>query len=66
MPADQTFRFQFSVSVCDRGAMDAEHLRQFPAGGNAVAGTQIARMDQGAQLVAQLNVEGNVTFGLKV
>jgi len=46
--------------------MHAQHLGQFPAGGNPVAGAQIARMHQGAQLVAQLNVEGNVTFGLKV
>ena len=38
--------------------------RQFAAGGDAVAGAKFAGMDQGAELVAQLNVQRDVAFGL--
>jgi len=44
--------------------VDAEHGGEFAAGGDTVAGTQIARVDQGTELVTKLNVEGNVAFGL--
>ena len=46
--------------------MDAQHLRQFAAGGNAVARAKVTGMNEGAKLIAKLNVEGNVAFGLKV
>jgi hypothetical protein len=46
--------------------MDAEGESEFPAGGDAVTGTQIAGVDQGTELVAELDVEGDVALGLKV
>ncbi len=39
---------------------------EFAAGGDAVAGAEIAGMDQGAELIAELYVEWNVAFGLKM
>jgi ABC-type sulfate/molybdate transport systems ATPase subunit len=46
--------------------MNTEHLRKFAAGGNAVAGAKVTSVNQGAKLIAELNVQGNVAFGLKV
>jgi hypothetical protein len=63
---DEAFGFEFGVGVGDGGAMDAESESEFTAGGDAVAGTEIAGVDQGTKLVAQLDGEGNVAFGLKV
>ena len=63
---DQAFGFEFGVGVGDGGAMHAEHGGEFAAGGDAVAVTQIAGMDEGAELVAQLDVERNVAFGLEM
>src|SRR3981189_3710482 len=66
MAADQTFRFEFRVRVGDRGAMDAELHREFAARWKAVSEAQFACVYQGAKLVAQLDVERNVAFGLQV
>src|SRR5882762_2126139 len=66
MPADQTFGFEFRVRVGDRGTVDAELHSELAARRNAVPGTQIACVYQGAKLVAQLNVERNVAFGLQM
>ncbi len=63
---DEAFGFEFGVGIGDGGAMDAEGESEFAAGGDAVTGTQIAGMDQGTELVAKLDVEGDVAFGLKV
>src|SRR5260370_34270534 len=66
MAADQTFGFEFRVRVGDRGTVDAELYSEFPARRNAVSGAQIACVYQGPKLVAQLDVERNVAFGLQV
>jgi len=63
---DEAFGFEFGVGIGDGGAMDTEGESEFPAGGDAVTGTQIASVDQGTELVAKLDVEGDVAFGLKV
>ena len=41
-------------------------MREFTAGGNAVAGAKVAGVNEGAKLVTQLDIEGDVAFGLKV
>ena len=64
MSLNQPFGFEFRVGVRHRGAMNAELPGQFAARGNAVAGAQLAGMHQRAQLVAQLNVQRNMAFGL--
>jgi len=46
--------------------VNAEHGREFTAGGNAVALAQIARVHEGAQLVAKLDVKRNVTLWLEM
>jgi len=63
---DEAFGFEFGVGIGDGGAMNTEGESEFPAGGDAVTGTQIASVDQGTELVAKLDVEGDVAFGLKV
>jgi len=63
---DEAFGFEFGVGIGDGGAMNAESESEFAAGGDAVTGTQIAGVDQGTELVAELDIERNVTFGLKV
>src|SRR5882762_7568870 len=66
MAADQTFGFEFRVRVGDRGTVDAELYSEFAARRNAVSGAQIACVYQGPKLVAQLDVERNVAFGLQM
>ena len=61
---NQAFRFEFGVGVCDGGPVNAELRREFAARGDAVAVAQFATMDEGAKLVAKLDVERNVAFGL--
>jgi ABC-type ATPase involved in cell division len=63
---DEALGLEFSVGVGDGGAMNTEHLREFAAGGNAVARPKVTSVNQGAKLIAKLNVEGNVAFRLKV
>jgi hypothetical protein len=63
---DEAFGFEFGVGVGDGGAVYAEGESEFAAGGDAVTGTQIASVDQGTKLVAKLDIEGDVAFGLKV
>jgi ABC-type sulfate/molybdate transport systems ATPase subunit len=46
--------------------VNTEHLREFAAGRNAVARAKVTGVNQGAKLIAELNVERNVAFGLKV
>src|SRR6267154_3413031 len=46
--------------------MDAQDGSELAAGRNAVARAKIASVDQRAQLVAQLDIERNVTFGLEM
>ncbi len=45
VPLNEAFGFQFGVGVGDGGAMNAEHLREFAAGGNAIAGAKVTRVD---------------------
>jgi hypothetical protein len=66
VPLDKAFGLEFGVGVGNGGAMDTKHLREFAAGGNAVAGVKVTGVNEGAKLVAELDVEGNVAFGLKV
>jgi hypothetical protein len=46
--------------------MNAKYGRQFAARRDPVAGPQVTRMNEGAQLIAKLNVKRNMAFGLKV
>jgi hypothetical protein len=46
--------------------VNAESRGEFSAGGDAVTWTEIASVDQGTELVTELDIEGNVGFGLKV
>jgi hypothetical protein len=46
--------------------MHAQVLSKLAARGNPVAGTQFTSMYQRAKLVAELHVEGNVAFALKL
>src|SRR5712672_608569 len=46
--------------------MDTEDGSEFAAGRNAVARAEIASVYQRAKLVAQLDIERNVTFGLEM
>ena len=64
--ADEAFGFKLGVGICDGGAVNAQLSGEFAAGGNALAGAQISAMNQGANLVAQLDVERNVTLGLQM
>jgi hypothetical protein len=66
MALDEALGFEFGVGVGDGGAMDAKRESEFTAGGDAVAGAKIASVDQGTKLVAKLDVEGDMAFGLKV
>jgi hypothetical protein len=66
MALDKAFGFEFGVGVGDGGAMDAKRESEFTASWDAVTGTKIASVDQGAELVAELDVEWDVAFGLKV
>jgi hypothetical protein len=61
---NQAFGFEFGVGVCDGRPVNAKLRGKFTARGDAVAVTELAAMDKGAKLVAQLNVERNVAFGL--
>ena len=63
---DQAFGFEFGVGVGDGGAMNAQHGGELAAGGDAVAGAQIAGVDKSAKLVAKLDVQGNVAFWLEM
>ena len=63
---DKAFGLEFGVGVGHSGAMDTEHLREFAAGGNAVAGVKVTGVNKGAKLIAKLDIKGNVAFGLKV
>ncbi len=66
VPLNQPFRFQLGVGIRHRRAVNAEHGRKFTAGRNAVAGAQIARVNEGAQLIAKLDVQRNVTLWLEM
>jgi ABC-type sulfate/molybdate transport systems ATPase subunit len=64
--ADQAFGFKLRIRVSDGSAVHAELHSKFTARRNAVSGAQIPGVYQGAKLVAQLNVERDVAFGLQV
>ena len=49
-----------------RGAVDAKHGGEFAAGGDAVAGAEIAGVDEGAKLITELNVQWDVGFWLEM
>jgi hypothetical protein len=66
MPLNQPLRLKFGIGVCNRSAMNAKYGRQFAARRDTVAGPQVTRMNEGAQLIAKLNVKRNMAFGLKV
>ncbi len=61
---NQAFGFEFGVGVCDGGPVNPELRGQLAAGGDAVTVAQFAAMDESAELVAQLDVERDVAFGL--
>jgi hypothetical protein len=63
---NQAFGFQLGVSIRHGRAVNAKHSRELAAGRNAVAGAQIACVHEGAQLIAKLDVEWNVTLWLEM
>src|SRR6266446_60249 len=63
---DQPFRLQFGVSVCHRGAVNAEHSGKLAARRDAIARAQVTRVDERAQLVAKLDVQRNVALRLEM
>jgi hypothetical protein len=63
---DQAFRLKLCVGVRDGGAVHAKHGGELTAGGNAVAWAQIAGVHKGAQLVAKLDVQGDVALRLEM
>jgi hypothetical protein len=46
--------------------MNAEHGGEFTAGGDTVAGAQVACVDEGAELVTELDVQRDVGFWLEM
>ena len=66
MALDEALGFEFSVGIGDGGAVNTENLREFAAGRNTVTRTEVPGVNEGAELVAQLDIEGDMAFGLKV
>ncbi len=64
MALNQSFRLKLRIGVRHRGAVYAELAGQLAARRDAVPRAQIARVHQGPQLVAQLNIKRHMTFGL--
>src|ERR1700693_3971819 len=64
--ADQAFGFELGVRVCDGGAVNAQLRGEFAACGGAFSRAQIASVNQRADLIAQLDVERDVAFGLEM
>src|SRR5438034_9965533 len=46
--------------------MHSEHGSELAAGWNAISGTEVACMHKRAKLITQLDIEGNMTFRLKM
>jgi hypothetical protein len=63
---DEPLGFEFGVGIGNGGAVHAESKSELAASGYAITGMQIAGMDQGTELVAELDIERDVAFGLKV
>jgi hypothetical protein len=66
MALNETLGFELGIGVGDGGAVNAKDLGEFPTGRNAVAGAKVTRVNQGAELIPELNIERYVAFGLKV
>src|SRR5262249_43705959 len=66
MALNESFRFEFGVGVRNGCAVNAEHRGELAARWDAVARAQITGMDEGAQLVAKLDVQGNVALRLQM
>src|SRR5260370_38089280 len=62
----QACLLQLGVSVRHRRGVNTEHGGGLAASRNAVAGAQIARVHEGAQLVAKLDVQRNVALWLEM
>jgi purine-nucleoside phosphorylase len=56
MTLNQTLRLQLCIRIGHGGAVHTQHIRQLAASRNAVTMSQIARVHQRPQLIAQLNV----------
>jgi hypothetical protein len=61
---NHAFRFQLGVCVRDGCTVNTQLGGELAACGDAVPGAKFAGMDQGAELIAQLNIERDVAFGL--
>ena len=61
---NHAFRFQLGVCVRDGCTVNTQLGGELAAGRDAVAGAEFAGMDEGAELIAQLDVKGYVAFGL--
>src|SRR5256885_11274836 len=46
--------------------MDAKNRGELAAGGNAITRTKVAGVNERAKLITQLDIEGNMTFGLEM
>ena len=66
MTLNQALGFKLGISIRHRRAVNAEHGGKLTASRNAVAGTQIACVHEGAQLIAKLDVQRNVTLRLEM
>ena len=58
------FGFQLGVCVRDGGTVNAQLRSELAACRDAVTCAKLAGMDQGAKLIAKLNVKRDVAFGL--
>src|SRR5260370_10552776 len=63
---NQTLRFQLGISIRHCCAVNAKHGGELTAGRNADARAQVALVNTRAQLVAKLDVQGNVTLLLEM
>jgi hypothetical protein len=66
MAANQAFGFKFRIGVGHRGAVNTKLHGKFTARRDAISRAQIPCVYQGANLVAQLDVQRNVAFRLQV
>jgi hypothetical protein len=64
VPLNHSFGFKFGIRIRYRGAVYAELRGQLAARRDSVTRSELAGMDQGAKLIAQLNVKRYVAFGL--
>jgi hypothetical protein len=63
---NQPLGFQFRIGVRHGRAVDSQHRCQFPTGWNPVTLPQVTCVNERSELIAELHIERNVAFRLKV